>query len=130
VRAARVARLATVNPSGGVDLVPITFGLVADDVIVTAIDHKPKTTTSLARLRNVRAHPEVTMLVDHYDDDWTELWWVRVRGVATIVESPDARWTAAIAALVDRYRQYATRPPSGPAMLIQTTEWRGWAAQG
>jgi PPOX class probable F420-dependent enzyme len=108
--------------------VPITFGLLADDVIVTAVDHKPKTTTALARLRNVRTHPEVTVLVDHYDDDWAELWWVRGRGRASVAEPSDPRWSGAIRALVDRYPQYADTAPAGDVIFIEISEWRGWAA--
>ena len=65
---------------GLIDLVPITFAVVDDDSIVTAVDHKPKRTTRLQRLENIRKNPSVTVLVDHYDDDWSTLWWVRARG--------------------------------------------------
>jgi PPOX class probable F420-dependent enzyme len=125
-----VARLATTNPSGGVDLVPITFALVGDDTLVTAVDHKPKATTRLARLRNVASHPAVTVLVDHYDDDWASLWWVRMRGQARVVEPNRPGHGDVVAALVARYQQYADRPPEGPALVISVTEWRWWAATG
>ena len=83
---ALVARLATTNSSLGVDVVPVTFTLLVDeggggaDRIVTAVDHKPKSTPALRRLRNIAEHPEVTVLVDHYENDWDRLWWVRLRG--------------------------------------------------
>ncbi len=87
VDGARVARLGTLSKTGRVDLVPMTFALV-DDVMYTAVDHKPKRTTELKRLENVRATPEVSVLVDEYDDaDWTALWWVRLRGLARVVEA-------------------------------------------
>jgi PPOX class probable F420-dependent enzyme len=73
--------LATHNPSGAIDLVPITFAFVGD-TIVTAVDHKPKRTTHLQRLENIRRNPHVTVLVDQYADDWNALWWVRIRGDA------------------------------------------------
>ena len=83
---ARVATLATIRADGRVDLVPITFAF-DDRVLVTAIDHKKKSTIELKRLDNIRQFPEVTLLVDHYDDqDWKQLWWVRVRGRAKVYE--------------------------------------------
>jgi PPOX class probable F420-dependent enzyme len=130
VAAARVARLATVSAVGAVDLVPITFALVTSagrDRLVTAVDHKPKSTTRLQRLADVRAHPEVSVLVDQYDDDWSRLWWVRLRGVATLVES-GAEHTEAIDALRARYAPYRDRRPTGPAILVDLTRWQWWSA--
>src|SRR3954466_3165369 len=96
VTGARVARLATVTKTGRTDLVPITFAL-DEDRLVTAIDHKPKTTTQLKRLENIRTTPEVSVLVDEYDDeDWSQLWWVRLRGLATIVPADSSGTTAAL----------------------------------
>jgi len=84
---ASVARLATVRPDGRPHLVPIVFA-VAGDVIVTAVDEvKPKRTRALARLANIAAEPRVSVLADHYDEDWTRLWWVRADGTATVVGS-------------------------------------------
>src|SRR5438552_12363668 len=88
VEAARVARLATVRPDGRPHVVPITFA-IAGDTIVTAVDDKRKRTTGLQRLRNVAAHPEVSVLVDHYDDEWSRLWWVRADGSARVVHEGD-----------------------------------------
>ncbi|GAA3437308.1 hypothetical protein GCM10018954_069220 [Kutzneria kofuensis] len=73
---ARVARLATAGADGRPHLVPVTFA-VHDDTVVIAVDHKPKTTTNLRRLRNIRENGQVSLLVDHYDEDWRQLWWVR-----------------------------------------------------
>ena len=67
-----VARLATIGRSGEVDLVPITF-VLAGATIVSAVDHKPKQTRRLRRLDNIAREPRVTVLIDHYDDDWTSL---------------------------------------------------------
>jgi PPOX class probable F420-dependent enzyme len=109
------------------DLVPITFALVADR-LVTAVDHKPKTTTQLKRLDNIRANPEVSILVDRYDDeDWTELWWVRLRGLATVVASGDER-AAGLAALVAKYPQYRRQPPAGDVILVDLVGWQWWSA--
>ena len=65
-----MARLATTNTGLGIDVVPITFALLPGDRLVSIVDQKPKSTTRLRRLDNIRAHPEVTVLVDHYEDDW------------------------------------------------------------
>jgi PPOX class probable F420-dependent enzyme len=133
VAAARVARLATQTKTGRVDLVPITFALV-DDRLVTAIDHKPKTTTQLKRLDNIRANPEVSVLVDHYDEDWAKLWWVRLRGVATVVEREDAPpapglHDEAVGALVDKYPQYRDRPLAGDVIVVELVRWQWWSAE-
>jgi PPOX class probable F420-dependent enzyme len=122
---ARVARLATHNPRGGIDLVPCTFALVNDDTIVTAIDHKPKRTARLQRLENIRTNPSVTVLVDHYDDDWSTLWWVRARGDARVVDHLEP---ALVEALVVKYGQYADHRPDGAAIVIHVTELSGWSA--
>jgi PPOX class probable F420-dependent enzyme len=124
---ARVARLATHNARGGIDLVPCTFAFGDDDTIVTAVDHKPKRTTRLQRLENIRTNPSVTLLADHYDDDWSALWWVRARGEAHVVNEPEA---ALLEALVAKYEQYRDRPPAGPAIVIRVTELVGWSAAG
>ena len=125
VDAARVARLATVRPDGRPHVVPITFACAAPGVVVTAVDHKPKRTTDLQRLRNIESHPEVSLLIDHYDEDWTALWWLRIDATARVVREEPER-TALIGALVEKYAVYAGRPPAGPviAMSVHTvTSW-------
>lgn len=123
---ARVARLATVRPDGGPHLVPITFAVEASRV-VTAVDHKPKTTTDLQRLKNIAVNPSVSLLVDHYEEDWSRLWWVRVDGRATIVEAgPDRE--RAIFLLRDKYPRYFDHPPHGPAILVALQRWFSWSA--
>ncbi|KIE53325.1 MAG: hypothetical protein MB55_04030 [marine actinobacterium MedAcidi-G3] len=124
---ARVATLATIRADGRVDLVPITFAF-DDRVLVTAIDHKKKSTIELKRLDNIRQFPEVTLLVDHYDDqDWKQLWWVRVRGRAKVYES-GKDYERALDILSDRYSQYREIRPKGPAIVIERTEVTGWKA--
>lgn len=130
---ARVARLATQTRTGRIDLVPMTFA-IDDDRLVTAIDHKPKTTTALKRLENIRASPEVSVIIDEYDDtDWDQLWWVRLRGVARIIEpgAPDTQplHRAAIASLVAKYPQYVEQPPGGPVILVELVRWQWWSAR-
>ena len=127
VVAARVARLATVRADTTPHVVPITFALDGD-VLVTAVDAKPKTTTSLQRLRNIRANPAVSVLVDRYDDDWAQLWWARADGSAR-VEDPEAV-PDALDRLAARYPQYRQRPPRGPVIVVTIQRWASWSATG
>src|SRR3984957_17200162 len=89
---ARVARLATAALDGQPHLVPFPFALDRhpgqEDRIYSAVDAKPKTTTDLRRLRNIRANPRVSVLADHYEDDWDGLWWARADGQAAILDDP------------------------------------------
>ena len=125
--AARVATLATIRADGRVDLVPVTFAF-DDRTVVTAIDHKKKSTTELKRLENIKQFPEVTLLVDRYDDDdWKQLWWVRIRGRAKVYQSGN-EFDRAIDLLSERYTQYQEKRPKGPAIVIERTELTGWKA--
>ncbi|MGP3968738.1 TIGR03668 family PPOX class F420-dependent oxidoreductase [Streptomyces sp. 6N223] len=124
---ARVLRLATTDPSGHPHLVPAVFA-VHGDLVVTAVDAKPKRHHNLRRLRNVAANPAVSALVDHYeDDDWTRLWWARADGTARILTATPDRATP-LSRLVAKYPQYRTTPPDGPVIEITVTHWSGWAA--
>jgi PPOX class probable F420-dependent enzyme len=123
---AMVARLATVGHDGGPHIVPITFAL-DDDAIYFAIDFKPKKTADLQRLRNIEANPSVSVLVDHYEDDWTKLWWVRADGTARIVID-GAVFEKGIALLTRRYAQYRSVRPAGPVVSIAIDRMTGWSA--
>jgi PPOX class probable F420-dependent enzyme len=124
---APVARLATLRPDGSPRLVPITFVLL-DGLICSAVDEvKPKTTTRLARLADVERDPRVGIVVDHYADDWSALWWVRVDGTAAVHDGGELR-ERALGALVAKYPPYAATPPSGPVLVVTPTRWVGWAA--
>ena len=123
--AGRVARLATVRPDGSPHLVPIVFALDSSTVVF-AVDDKPKATRELQRLANIRADPRVSVLVDHYDEDWTALWWVRADGRARVVDAGPAL-ARALALLEQKYQQYAASPPPGPAVLIDVETWRWWS---
>ena len=123
---ASVARLATVTESGRPHIVPVTFAVDGDHVYI-AVDAKPKTTANLRRLRNIRGNPRVALLADHYDDDWTSLWWVRADGLAAIADDP-RQMAGPIALLAGRYRQYREKPPPGPVIDITVQRWTGWAA--
>jgi PPOX class probable F420-dependent enzyme len=123
-----VARLATVDAGGRPHLVPCCFA-VAGDVAYSVVDHKPKRSAALRRLDNIRANPAVCLLVDHYEDDWSALWWLRLDGVARVlVDGPEHG--RAIALLCAKYPQYRASPPSGAVVAIDVTTWRGWAASG
>ena len=127
--AARVARLATVSAAGQPHLVPVTFAIDTNTdagTVYIAIDHKPKTTTHLKRLANIAANPQVTLLADHYADDWTQLWWSRADGYATVLTDPDDT-RPPIALLAARYPQYQATPPTGPVIAITVTAWSGWS---
>ena len=124
---ARVARLATVSAAGQPHLVPVTFAADADaGRLYTAVDHKPKSTTRLRRLANIAGNPRVTLLADHYADDWTQLWWARADGHATVLTGPAATQVP-IALLAARYPQYQATPPTGPVIAITVTAWTGWS---
>lgn len=120
--AADVARLATVSDRQP-HLVPITFAAIGD-TIWFAIDHKPKTTRELRRLRDIRANPAVCVLVDHYEPEWRNLWWVRADGEATIL-ADDA---VGIDHLVAKYPQYQRIRPAGPVVRIDVRRWISWSA--
>ncbi len=125
-----MARLATVGADGAPHLVPITFA-VHGDTILTAVDGKPKSTMRLRRLANIATNPNVSVLVDHYDDDWQTLWWARADGVARLVDTASER-REAVRLLTGRYEQYVATPPPGPVVAIDVGRWSGWtaAAQG
>ena len=123
---APVARLATVRPDGSPHVVPVCFAF-SGETIFTAVDHKPKATAALARLRHIAAEPRVALLADRYEDDWSRLWWVRVDGDAAVAESAAER-EAALAALMAAYPQYAERPPQGPVIGVRPRRFRGWRA--
>ncbi|HEU4421884.1 MAG TPA: TIGR03668 family PPOX class F420-dependent oxidoreductase [Pilimelia sp.] len=125
--AARVARLATAGADGRPHLVPITFAVVGDTVY-SAVDSKPKRTTALRRLANVRDNPRVAVLVDHYDDDWSRLWWVRADGSGRVLDPGDAEARTAVGELARRYPQYRSEPPAGPVLAGDVDRWTGWSA--
>jgi len=123
--AARVARLATVGPDGRPHLVPIVF-VVTGDVVWSAVDGKPKSTRALKRLANIAVNPAVSVLVDHYDDDWSQLWWVRADGTAQVVEVGEPGTDEALDALAAKYPQHAADRPAGPLVRVAVTRWTAW----
>jgi PPOX class probable F420-dependent enzyme len=125
---ARVARLGTVAADGSVRLVPVCCAGDGDRQY-GAVDHKPKTTTRLARLADITRTGRATLLVDHYDDrDWSTLWWVRAAGPATVHDSSDPHTVAGIDRLREKYEQYRRTPPEGPVYSIEIESLTWWKA--
>ena len=123
---ARVARLGTVDDAGGVRLVPVCFAAV-DGWLVSAVDHKPKRTGQLRRLDDMVRTGSAALLIDHYDDDdWTQLWWVRVSGRAVVHEPGDPASIDALDALAAKYRQYRDHRPAGSVYRVAMDDVRWW----
>jgi PPOX class probable F420-dependent enzyme len=124
--AARVAHLATVDARGRPRIVPCCFAL-RGDTAYSAVDAKPKSTLELARLDAIRAHPEVALLVDHYDDrDWSRLWWVRVDARAGIVPNDSPEREVALDLLAAKYEQYRDARPPGAVIKLEIVALRSW----
>ena len=124
VEEARVARLGTVTPEGRPHLVPCCFVLTGD-MAYTAVDAKPKSTFDLRRVRNIIASGVVSLLVDHYEEDWSALWWVRVDGVGRVVDASEEE-AAARQALVAKYAQYRRLALPGPVIALDLEHWASW----
>lgn len=125
---ARVARLATIDPDGRPHIVPIVFALEGH-TLYSAVDRKPKRSQTLRRIENARVRPDVTVLVDHYEEDWGRLWWIRLRGRARVLDDGEER-DRALALLGDKYPQYREEPPDGPVLAVDITQVREWSASG
>lgn len=123
VDAERVARLASVGADGRPHVVPICFALDGD-TLYSAVDEKPKSTRRLRRVENIEANPRVEIVVDHWDEDWSRLWWVRLSGQARVVEY-DAR---ALELLQAKYSQYRAEPPAGPFVVVAIERRAKWRA--
>jgi len=121
---APVARLATVTPDGRPHIVPIVFALDGE-VIYTAVDGKPKSTARLQRLANISAEPRVSILVDHYADDWSQLWWVRADGTAAVwFDGPECE--RGLGLLRAKYPQYEQVSLGGPVIAVAVEKWAWW----
>ncbi len=121
---ARVARLATLD-AGKPHLVPVVFAH-RDGALWVPVDGKPKRHQRLKRLENIRANPRVSLLIDHYEEDWRALWWVRVDGHASVVRREEAGFAGALAALRDKYPQYASVPITSAIRIEidRVSQWR------
>jgi PPOX class probable F420-dependent enzyme len=128
VAQARVARLATVGVDDRPHVVPVCFSL-DDDTLTFVVDHKPKSTNVLRRVENIRANASVSLVIDQYDEDWDQLWWVRLDGRGHIVDADDPDFDTVIEPLREKYRgQYGIRPLPGPAVVVAIERWAGWSA--
>lgn len=129
---ARRATLATMASDGGPRLVPVCYAIV-EDTIWIALDEKPKAVQDvrdLARVRDVVARPDVTLLVDRWSEDWTDLAWVQIHGTARLVE-PDRVPRTVIPALRGRYQQYDSQAlEAAPMLAIEVSTIRRWEASG
>ncbi len=120
---APVARLASVGPDGRPHIVPIVFALDGETVY-SVVDRKPKRTGRLRRIENLRARPAAALLADHYEEDWSRLWWVRADGRARVLDGGEEA-ARAIALLSARYpRQRA----AGAVLAVDVERWSGWSA--
>jgi PPOX class probable F420-dependent enzyme len=124
---ARVARLATARADGRPHVIPIGF-VLDGDVLYSAVDAKPKRTTRLRRLANVVENPAVSVLADHYDDDWSALWWARADGRGRVLDPHDPEAVRAVDLLVQRYPQYGEQRPRGPVLAVAVERWSGWSS--
>jgi PPOX class probable F420-dependent enzyme len=125
LESSRVARLALLDEEDLPRVLPVTFA-VLDDAVWSAIDRKPKRVAEPARVRRLRRRPEAAVLVDRYDDDWSRLAWVELRGSVSIVPASDAK--PALAALTAKYPQYADEPPPGPLLRVAVERTVCWSA--
>lgn len=125
VTAGRVARLATIDPDGAPNLVPFCYAL-DDDTIYSAVDRKPKTTTGLRRVDNILARPGCMVIVDHYDEAWENVWWVRIRGRGRILEDGD-EFARADRVLRMKYPQMRGDPLPPAIIAIDALAWTEWS---
>src|SRR5205823_3522464 len=124
--AGRVAHMATVRPDGRPHLVPIVF-TTDGDTIYSAVDEKPKRSPELQRLENIRLNHNVTLMVDHYEDDWDAVWWTRADGTASVVEEGPER-DRARELLTAKYREYREGVEVvGAALVVRVSRWSGWS---
>lgn len=121
---ARVARLATVDGEGRPHLVPTVFAIDGDR-LYTAVDAKPKRSTRLRRLANVLENPAVSLLADHYEEDWAGLWWSRADGKGRVLGLDDPEAQRALTLLGERYERFS---PAGQVLAVDVERWSGWAA--
>lgn len=123
-----LAHLSYLDDGARPRVLPVTFAIVAED-LWTAIDQKPKRNPAdeIARVRYLRRRPQAALCADHYEDDWSRLWWVRASGCGAILEAAEER-RRALAVLSAKYPQYRDEPPEGAVLALEIAEWRGWSA--
>jgi PPOX class probable F420-dependent enzyme len=120
-----VGRLAFLDEEDLPRVLPVTFALV-EGAVWSAIDRKPKRAAEPARIRRLRRRPDAAFLVDRYDDDWSRLAWVELRGAVTVIVAAEA--PGALAALGAKYPQYLDEPPPGPLLRLTVERTAYWTA--
>lgn len=137
LKSARRATLATIAPDGRPRLVPACFALPSDPTteritLYVPLDEKPKRSAdpgALARVRDIARDPRVTVLVDHWSEDWSELAWLRLEGTASLVEPRAAGHAVGVSALRRRYPQYRDHAlESRPLIRIDVERMVAWSA--
>ena len=124
--ASPVLRMATAGRDGRPHVVPCTFVVDGSGRIAVGIDSKPKSSVNLRRLRNIGENPQVSLIVDHYADDWDQLWWARADGTA-VIERSGAEHGAHWGQLISKYPPYRGQVLGGPVILVTVGSWSGWA---
>jgi PPOX class probable F420-dependent enzyme len=132
VAAARLAHLATADAAGAPHNVPLCYWFDGEHIYF-AIDEKPKRQTGLAlkRMRNIAANPRVALVIDHYEEDWSQLAYVMIRGHARVVEDPE-EYLVAMRHLRDKYLQYrgmSMTPEKNPIVKIEPESAHAWGAR-
>jgi PPOX class probable F420-dependent enzyme len=115
--------MSTIAEDGSAHAVPVVFARLGDE-IVSPIDHKPKSGEILGRVKNLGRDDRVTLLIDHYDEDWTSLAWLMVRGRATV--DPDAPLDL-MRELNHRYPQYEPDERHDALIRIQPVRLSWWS---
>lgn len=119
---ARVARLALLDEEDLPRVLPVTFA-VWEGEVWSAIDQKPKRAGEPARVRRLRRRPEAALLVDRYDDDWSRLAWLELRGPVSVEPLGPA-----LDALIAKYPQYSEARPQGPLLRLVPERFASWRA--
>lgn len=125
VAGARVGRIATVTPGGRPHVVPFVF-VLDGDTLYSSVDAKPKKGPDLKRIRNIRDNPAVEVVVDHYEEPWESIWWVRAAGRGEVLEDGAERGRA-LRLLAEKYPEYREMPPQGAVVAVRVDRWRGWS---
>jgi len=123
----RVGRLATADAAGQPHVVPVVFATDGRN-IYTPLDEKPKRVQprELKRVRNLFENPKVAFIVDHYEEEWTQLSWLLVRGTGTLVENGEAHVTG-VRLLQKKYAQYEKMSlKDRPLIVIAPSDVTSW----
>lgn len=129
VAGARVGRLATASARGEPHVIPCVYALL-DNAIYSVVDEKPKSGRRLLRLRNIEATGRAALVVDHYEEDWSKLAFVLIRGGAEVIDATDPRYGPALSALREKYPQYHDMALEDSEMVVLHAErWTAWRGE-